>query len=301
MHTNLHIPASRIIMVRNTAFGYNPQTASTNRFQHEQERMDFIREFDTAVSAIQNVGIDALVVDKQNPEIPDAIFPNNWLVTLPDGVVIICPMQAPNRRMEIDENIIETLMSNYRVNQLIDLRSHADRNNYLEGTGSIVFDHQHKKAYACISPRTSPYLFNETCERIGYDPVSFISTDENGTPIYHTNVMLAIGEQEVVICDESIEDPIERNMLLNQLKENHTVVRISRGQMRSFCGNMIQLKGATGNMWVMSDRAKNALRSDQLEILEGHSVVIAPAIPSIELIGGGGIRCMIAENFLLPQ
>lgn len=295
------VPVS-LLMVRPRYFGYNAETAGSNAFQQSSPVTDIAEkaqvEFDEMVKALQKSGVTIRVFNDPEEPCPDAVFPNNWLAMLPEKRLVVFPMMAPSRRKEINQQIIKTLQTEAKATHTIDISPFAEKNRFLEGTGSIVFDHHHRVAYACESPRTDLTLLSELCHTIGYRPVSFRATDLRGKAIYHTNVLMSIGTDCVVICAEAIDDAIERAMLLAHLR-NHgkTIIEISHAQMNAFAGNIFQVQGSLGKRWIMSATAYNAFTPQQLEILSEEGEIVMVKIPVIEKAGGGSARCMIAGLF----
>lgn len=299
---------SDILMVRPAHFGFNSQTAASNTFQHFSNEAENLitskakNEFDDAVEKLRAHGIIVrLVEDTPLPPKPDAVFPNNWITVSHSGEVYIFPMLSQNRLAEIREDIIERLRKDYFINQVIDIRKTA-ATRFLEGTGSMVFDHENKIAYACLSPRTNQSLFEAYCQSIQYKPISFIAKDNQGIPIYHTNVMMSIASGYAIICLESISNPNERNKLRNLLVETgHQIIEINAAQVEQFAGNMLALINIKGErLQVMSDRAYQALDEGQVSAISTHARILTLKIPIIEEIGGGSVRCMIAEIFCPP-
>lgn len=298
---------SKVFMIRPANFGYNEQTAENNYFQTKADesqsegiKLQAVVEFDNMVQVLQSEGVHVDVFqDTQTPLKPDAVFPNNWISTHANGKIITYPMYSFNRRIERREDIVENLRLNFDVNEKISFEQNEAKGRILEGTGSMIFDRENKIAYACISERTDSELFEEFCESIGYTPVSFVALDKSGAPIYHTNVMMALGDQYVVICLECIVDAIEKAKVLDSLeKTGKTIVDITLDQVNAFAGNMLQLEGKNGSILVMSQTAFNSLEDSQIEVLSGYSKIVTPNIDTIEKYGGGSVRCMIAENFL---
>lgn len=248
-------------------------------------------------------GIDVhIFTDTEFPIKPDAIFPNNWISMHTNGKVILYPMLAENRRLERRTDILETLKQNFEVSDVLDLSEFERKNTILEGTGSIVFDHKNKNAYACISPRTDKDLFINLCKEIDYEPIYFHSYDQNGKEIYHTNVMMNIGNGYVVICLEGITNLKEKQLIIESfLETNYQIIVLSHEQLKSFCGNMLELERPNEkNLLVLSNSAFEALNNVQKEILSEYCELLPISIETIETIGGGSVRCMIAEIFL-PQ
>lgn len=298
---------STILMVRPASFGFNEETAANNSFQQkasfENVQQKVLQEFDTMVEDIRSVGIEVIVIeDTRKPEKPDAIFPNNWFCTLADGSLNIFPMYAKNRRLERRTNIIDELKQSYEVAQIIDYSKHEDENIFLEGTGSMVMDHEHKIIYACISERTHSQLLNHFAKEVGYTVVSFFAKDKNDLAIYHTNVLMCIGNNVCVVCDEiiNVDDREKVISSLNDTKKE--IISISYDQMLHFAGNMLQLQNKAGEpVLVMSQSAFNSLYRDQKKQLQCHTKLLAVNINTIETIGGGSARCMMAEMLLSPK
>jgi hypothetical protein len=301
--------ASAVLMIRPVRFGSNPLTAASNRFQGRnpdepaQQQLDAAREFDGLCEALEAAGIEVVtVVDTLEPEKPDAIFPNNWVSFHADGRVVLYPMLAPNRRTERRLDIIEMLGRDHGfvVREIIDLSCHEADGHFLEGTGSLVLDRAHRVAYACLSPRTTPNALGDFSRRLDYEVVAFDAVDRNGTPVYHTNVMMNVGEKTAVICAEAIPDDGQRDAVLARLRvTGHDVIEIRMDQMESFAGNMLELRAASGNtMIAMSGQALRSLDGDQLAALACNSTIVSAPIEHIERSAGGSVRCMLAEIHL---
>lgn len=298
---------NHIMLVKPAHFTFNAETAGSNAFQNklneneEQIRQRVLNEFDNFATTLRSKGVDVTVVDDTPvPQKPDAVFPNNWASFHENGTVILYPMYAPNRRLERRADIIDLIRKKFIVHHIVDLSVHEQENKFLEGTGSIVFDHQHKIAYACLSPRTDKDLFVETCRQLNYKPVYFIAEDAHGKQIYHTNVMMCIAEKFAVICLASISDKKEREEVIASLTSTgHEIVDITFEQMNQFAGNMLELQGSNNKqLLAMSKSSFDALTSSQKKQIEHYCEMIPLAIQTIETIGGGSARCMIAEVFL---
>jgi hypothetical protein len=300
---------STIMMVRPENFGYNPETASSNAFQKnstdlspEQIRVIAQNEFDAFVLKLKEAGVTVIVaLDTPNPIRPDAVFPNNWVTFHQEGLIITYPMYAPVRRKERRLGIINYVLSlGYKAITRNRLEFNEKLNHYLEGTGSVIFDHIHKLAYACISPRTDTNVLKEMCDMIDYQPIVFTSTDEKGQQIYHTNVMMAMGETFVVICMDSIKDAKEKSMLISQFKETKKeIIDITNAQMNQFAGNMLQIRNESGEtILVMSKTAHSSLSKSQIDKITSQTKILTADIDTIETYGGGSARCMMAEVFL---
>lgn len=300
--------AQCVLMVRPASFGFNNQTAASNSFQKETPlesglKEKVLNEFDLLVNQLKAAGIQVIVWNDNPGRIkPDAIFPNNWFSTNGNYQMVLYPMFAPNRRLERDAELIAKIKSEFRVDELIDFTGFEQKGIFLEGTGSIVFDHREKLAYACQSVRTSEEILSLLCKKIGYRYFLFHAFDRKGDPIYHTNVLMCLGKDAVVVCLESVEKS-ERPSLLSQLTHSHKeVIEISLEQMENFAGNMLFLQNETKkNFWVLSQRAFNTLNREQRLKLEKSGELLFADISTIENIGGGGVRCMMAEIFFKPK
>lgn len=296
------------MMIRPANFGYNPETAQNNAFQRvdsgmttQEIQQKALTEFNLMVSKLRQAGIEVLVYeDTMQPVKPDAVFPNNWISFHEDGSVITYPMWSNIRRQERREDIISAIGLSFKVNHRISLEQDEQNDKYLEGTGSMVFDREARIAYACISPRTHPDLFLGFCKRFDYKPVLFEAMDTQHQLIYHTNVMMAIGESEAVVCLESIAGSKDRQKVVQSLTDHGlTIIEISQSQMQAFAGNMLQLRANTGIKYmVMSEQAYLALDSNQIHALEKDATCLYLPIYTIEKSGGGSVRCMMAEIFL---
>lgn len=296
-----------ILMIRPAAFGYNAETATNNFFQEKTtERNDAIhklalQEFDDMVNVLQLNFLDVIVIeDTPLPVKPDAIFPNNWLSTSPDGVLSIFPMFAPSRRTEKRDDILNKLNEKFKISNVIDWTEFEAEGKFLEGTGSMVVDHDDKVIYACYSPRTDLSVLEKFANANGYRAIVFVATDKNGNAIYHTNVVMCVGEDFAVLCEEAIEEEWEL-IAVRQLLEatGHEIINITREQMHAFAGNMLQVKNKKGTkILVMGMTAYNSLTDDQRKKLAVYSLLLPIAVPTIEKVEGGSVRCMMAEIFL---
>lgn len=297
-------------MVRPANFGFNAETAENNAFQSRDQllsgevmRQNALTEFDRFVAKLRDAGVDVIVADDTAaPVKPDAVFPNNWVTFHQEGHIVTYPMFAPTRRLERSDAIIQKVLD-AGFKQSGD-REHFESSEaqsvFLEGTGSIIFDHQNRLAYACLSPRTDADLLERLCQFLGYQKVVFHSVDGNGQDIYHTNVMMALGETFVVICMDTIRDPQEHAMLeATFARTGKAIVDISLEQMNTFAGNMLQVQNVKGDrILVMSEQAYHALTPEQVSLLQTHTQLLYSDIKTIETYGGGSARCMMAEVFL---
>ena len=300
------------MMIMPVRFQSNPHTAESNRFQGrntdspEKQQADAEREFAGLRSVLESNGIRVLqFADTEEPHTPDAIFPNNWVSFHADGTVVLYPMEAPNRRTERRPDIIDALSDEhgFQVRQIVDLSDHESRGHYLEGTGSLVLDRVNHIAYACLSSRTHLDALGDFAQRMHYEVVAFDAVDRAGAPIYHTNVLMNVGEQLAVICSEAIPNEEQRKAVLSSLeKTGHQVIPISFDQMESFAGNMLELRNASGDRVIaMSEQARKSLDESQLASIEANAIVASAKIDRIESSAGGSVRCMLAEIHLPNQ
>lgn len=300
-----------ILMVRPSGFRMNEQTVVNNFFQEDLQLRNAtintmaLEEFDAFVGVLRAKGIKVVVVD-DNPAIdtPDSIFPNNWISFHEDGTVGIYPMFAKNRRKERREDILDLLEDDgFVIDNLMDYTAAEDEGYFLEGTGSVVMDRINRKAYCALSARADEELFIEFCEDFEYTPVIFTAyqtVEDKRMPIYHTNVMMCVGENFAVICLEAIDDKSERKNVMGHLKDDgKEIIAITENQMHQFAGNMLQVLGAFDKRYVvMSSAAFESLTPSQIKKLEKHGEILHSDLKTIETCGGGSARCMIAEVFL---
>ena len=284
-------------------------TAESNLFQGrsgatpDEQQALAEREFDALADALRAVGIRVIVVDDTpEPHTPDSIFPNNWVSFHADGRVVLYPMEAPNRRTERRHDVIERLDRElgFQVNEVVDLSAHEANGHYLEGTGSMVLDRTNRIAYACLSSRTQLDPLGDFAQRMDYDVVAFDAVDRNGVPIYHTNVLMNIGEAVAVICDAAIARHDQRVAVLARLEDSgHEIIRLSFDQLDAFAGNMLELRNDSGERVVaMSEQALNSLTDAQQKILHANGKIVSSPIDNIESSAGGSVRCMLAEVHL---
>jgi hypothetical protein len=294
-------------MIRPAAFGFNEETAANNYFQNkpvlrnDEILQKVLQEFDSMVQKLQDNGIHVIVIeDSEEPPKPSAIFPNNWLSTSPEGIVYVYPMFAPNRRPEKREEILNLLTKEFAVKDVQDWSEFEAEGRFLEGTGSMIIDHNNRMIYAAISERTNLSLLEKYAAANNYQAVVFLATDNGGNPIYHTNVMMTLGENFCVLCEEAIEEEWEL-IAVRQLLESteHSIIPITRNQMYSFAGNMLEIKNnKQESVLVMSQRAFDSLRKEQKQMLEAFSNLLPIDVSVIEQVEGGSVRCMMAEIFL---
>lgn len=301
--------ASTVLMVRPARFESNPLTADSNQFQSEpdasptEQQEHALAAFDALVAELRANAIDVIVAaDTREPRCPDAVFPNNWLSTHADGRVVMYAMEAENRRTERRLDIIEALADEhgFHISEVVDLSFHEAAGEFLEGTGSVVLDRVHRIAYACLSSRTHLEALGDFAQRLGYEVVAFEATDQNGQPIYHTNVMMSVGESLAIICDESIADAGQRRAVLESLASTgHEVLHLTLDQVGAFAGNMLELENTRGERLVaMSRQAWESLDDNQQARLRANGGIVTSPIDDIEYASGGSVRCMLAEIHL---
>ncbi|WP_200974413.1 citrulline utilization hydrolase CtlX [Echinicola sp. 20G] len=302
---------STVLMVRPAAFGFNPETAKDNLYQQFDRRADgelqnvVLSEFDGFVELLKSKGIHVIVLeDSEVPAKPDAVFPNNWFSTHYNGRLLLYPMLSENRRKERRKDLVDTLSEEgYKVEEIVDLTFFEDDGQFLESTGSLVLDRQYQMAYACISERTHPVPLHYFEQLMGYEILEFSAVQvlqKEKIPIYHTNVMMHIGTQLAVVCLDSVERKAEKMKIKESLEKNgKKIVPITIPQKFAFAGNMLELHNDKGKKFtVMSRTAYKSLKAGQKQIIEKYTEVIIPDIPTIEKVGGGSVRCMLAEIFL---
>ncbi len=301
-----------VVMIRPVAFRMNEQTAVNNYYQKvlddltpENVNEKAQQEFDAFVSLLRQNGVNVIVVDDTiDPDTPDSIFPNNWISFHENGDVVLYPMFAENRRLERREDILDILEDNwFYIENIIDYTSAEEDNIFLEGTGSLLIDRVNEKVYCALSPRAEEELVIEFCEDMDMMPVIFESYQTvNGERklIYHTNVMMCLGQTFAVICADSIDDKQERKIVLDHLKKTgKEVVYITEEQVNNFAGNMLEVKGQNEErLLVMSTQAYNSLTTQQIATLQKHARIVHSSLDTIEACGGGSARCMLAEVFL---
>jgi hypothetical protein len=300
--------AGTVLMVRPACFGFNPQTAASNAFQHPASLPDdaaqaqVLREFDLLAETLERAGVTVLIAaDTLEPPKPDAIFPNNWVSFHADGTVALYPMLAPNRRLERRDEVLERVVrgGGFRVSRTVDLTHREQEGKYLEGTGSVVLDRRHRIAYACVSARTDLDVLGEFAQLLDYDLMAFDAQDGAGQSIYHTNVLMAIGSGFAVVCGEAIVRQLHRDAVFARLHATgREVVDVSLEQMAQFAGNVLELAQPKGVALALSERALRSFNPAQRRVLESHAELLPVAIPTIERLGGGGVRCMLAEVHL---
>jgi hypothetical protein len=308
---SLQAPHS-VVMVPPRSFAFNAETAVSNYFQNasvasnlKNVREKAAKEFSDFVNLLEKKGVEVILLEERlGVETPDAVFPNNWFSTHADGTFVLYPMQAENRRLErnLDLLVILEKKLGYQVKKVLDISLFEHSKNFLEGTGSIIYDHEHKYALASLSERTSAMVLGKVCHEIGYKPILFEAFDKFGLPIYHTNVLMTIGEGFLLVCSTAISDPED----LFHVKEyarvtQKQIIEITLDQLHKYAGNMIQLSNKKGDKFIiLSRRAMKSLSTKQVQQLEKHGELIYPSLETIEDIGGGSARCMIGGIHLPP-
>jgi len=298
-----------VLMIEPIAFGFNEETAKNNYFQTEQKGFDIqfkaLSEFKMFVEKLRSKGINVITIkDTLDPHTPDSIFPNNWVSFHRDGKVVLYPMFASNRRVERRDDIIETIREQgFDVSEIDDWSFPETQGHFLEGTGSMIFDHDNRLAYGSVSLRLDENLFRQFCDKYGFAPVVFHSFQTVGgerLPIYHTNVMMCVADRFVVICLDCIDNELERNKVAETIKNSgKEIIEISEEQMHQFAGNMLQVQNRDCEKFlVMSETAYKSLNAEQIAAIEKYCEIIHSDLNTIEVNGGGSARCMLAEVFL---
>ncbi len=299
-----------VFMIKPIQFRRNEETAVNNYFQQDMsESIEEIQnraldEFDLFVEKLRENGIEVIVfTDTDSSVTPDSIFPNNWITLHDDGTILLYPMYAPNRRLERRDDIIKKLKEDFFVDQVYSFTDWEEKGLFLEGTGSMILDRPNKVVYAALSDRTSIEVLSDFHEVTGYEIISFRAlqtVDNERLPIYHTNVMMAVGENFALICLDCIDNPVERARVeFSLIKSGKEIIKISEEQVSQFAGNILNLRNKSGQSFiVMSLAAHESLNKSQRKALKKHGKLLYSPIPTIELLGGGGVRCMMAEVFL---
>ena len=299
--------ASAVLLVRPAAFGFNAEAARSNVFSHEptdpETASRALAEFDALALKLSSAGVDVLILDDTvDPSKPDAIFPNNWMSTHADGTMVLYPMATAPRRLERRTEEVRRLFERdgFVVERIVDLSAHERDGRYLEGTGSLLLDRPRRRAYANRSNRTDPAVVAEFDQALGYSTMIFDARDPGGRPIYHTNVLLSLGTRFAVLCIDAVA-PEDRDRLIRDIESSgRRIVELTFAQLRRFGCNLLELRTGAGDTVVaLSSKARANLRPDQLRQLEALGGELVDAdIPTIEAVGGGSVRCMIAEIHL---
>lgn len=295
--------ARAVLVVRPACFGFNPDTHASNPGQRrlavadEEVGRRARAELDGVVERLEAAGVRVILEeDTPDPPKPDAVFPNNWLATFPDGRVVVFPMHAPSRRAEVRGDIVQRLRAGHRVTEVVDLRGEPWR--ALEGTGSLVFDHVGRRAWASVSARTDPDLASTLCARLGYR-LTLFHADVDGLPPYHTNVLLSVGDGYAVWVPESVVHGDRDRVAASLVETGRALIPLDLGEMRAYAPNQLALAGR-GATILLSSGALRALRPSSRRALEGHGELLPVDIPTIEAVGGGSARCLVAEVHLEP-
>jgi len=290
-------------MIQPVNFSFNTETAVNNAFQVEGKmdnaQQKALEEFENFVFTLRMHNVDVTIIkDTPFPYTPDSIFPNNW-ISFHGHTICLYPMYANNRRLERKPELIEMLKHKYNIERIIDLTHYEEKNKFLEGTGSMVLDRDNRIAYACLSPRTDIAVLDDFCRQMSYLPVVFTATDENNTPIYHTNVMMCVADRYVVVCLESIKNKKQADDLKSTISmTGKEIIAIKFSQVKHFAGNMLQVQNTKGEqLLVMSSQAYHSLTKAQIKKIEKFNPVIHVPLTTIETNGGGSARCMMAEIF----
>ena len=298
-----------VLMVRPVSFRMNEETAVNNHYQKKTKALPktiqtkALKEFNDLVSKLEKTGVNVLVVeDTKKTDTPDSIFPNNWISFHENGIVCMYPMFAKNRRLERRVDVLEIIeKQGFKIENVIDYTEAEEEDYFLEGTGSMVLDRENNIAYCALSPRSSEGLFIEFCEDLEYTPVVFRANQTvNGKrkPIYHTNVMMSIGEKFAIICLQTVNDKKQKKHLAEVLQDSgKEIINITEEQVANFAGNILQVQGKDKKYIVMSKTAYKSLSKAQITIIEKHGTIIKSNVDTIEVNGGGSVRCMLAEVF----
>ncbi|WP_265562313.1 citrulline utilization hydrolase CtlX [Sphingomicrobium arenosum] len=296
------LPPSSVLMVRPHHFALNPETLADNGYQSGSGTADAAAahvEVTAVAAALRAAGVEVLLFEDEDLETPDSVFPNNWVSVHPDGTLVTYPMRAPNRRRERRGDIVAAIEQGFHIERRLDLSPHEAQGRFLEGTGAIVFDHDRHLAFATRSGRCDEGLLRELCAHIDYRPIAFTATRADGTPVYHTNVMMALGSGYALVGLDMLRDPTEREALVEAMG-TRDLVMLEEWQVDEFAGNAFELAGRDGPLLTMSERAAAALRGDQRAIIERHARLLSVAIPTIEQ-AGGSLRCMLAAIEAPPR
>ena len=298
-----------LLLIRPRHFARNSQTVEDNSFQQPAASEHYsainrqaVTEFDRFVDLLRGVGLDVHVLeDTDTPVKPDAVFPNNWFSTHADGTLITYPVYWPQRRLERRTDVVDYLRRHFQVSRHIDLSAWEGEGLFLESTGSILLDRERRVAYACLSQRCSLEAVHRWCAATDFQPITFHGTDARGERIYHTNVMMAIGTHDVLVCLDAVRDPTEKAKLTESIAlSGRRIVGLSLEQVDRFAGNALEVRSPEGPVWVMSTAAFNALDPAQRDALvepAGMRILHAD-LSTIERYGGGSARCMLGELFL---
>lgn len=303
--------ASTVLMVRPAHFGFDEETAEDNAFQYKPSDVSeaaihkkALEEFNGMVRLLGDYAVEVVVMDDTpNPIKPDAIFPNNWISFHENGSIITYAMRAKKRRAERREDIIEHMSQNFGFDRRYSLEQYEEKDQFLESTGSMVLDRENRTVYACLSERTNPLILDKFCALTGYERIVFEALDGQGQAIYHTNVMMCIGQSFALLCSAAITQDHDRLEVISRLESvGKAIIDITFDQLRSFAGNMIQMINKKGeSLIILSEQAFKSLVPHQVDVLKLHGNLLPVSIPTIEKVGGGSVRCMMAEIFPPPS
>ena len=291
-------------MIRPAQFGANDETAGSNFFQRPAAGLPDAalraqREFDALALALSDAGVRVhQFAGQRGAALPDEVFPNNWLSLHADGTAVLYPLLAVNRRRERRPDILAALGDScgYRLDRVVDLTKLETRGEYLEGTGSLVLDRERRVAYACLSPRTHVKALAEFARALRYEVAPFAAVDAAGRPIYHTNVVLSLGTRFAALCTGAIADAAQRNTITARLEASgRALIELSMDELAHFAGNLLELNGSRGPVIALSAAATHALATPTRRALERYGELVTADIATIEHIGGGSVRCMLAE------
>lgn len=285
-----------VLMIEPIGFEFNQQTSTDNKYQRENKVHNALFQFHQFKTKLIEAGINVRLYSPKDISTPDAVFPNNWISTFPEGRMVIYPMKAENRRLEKRKELIKSLKEDYPF--CTDLSKLETSGDFLEGTGSLIIDHENKCAYASLSARTSLPALQQWEKSTGYRIISFSANDENGFPVYHTNVIMTLAEKFAILCSEAIVKD-DRERIVAEIKNSgRELITINYEQTRNFCGNCLELLNRKGDHFlIMSDNAYKAFTEEQISTMEKSCKLLHSDISEIESIGGGGVRCMLAELF----
>jgi hypothetical protein len=296
---------SHILMIRPVNFSFNAETAVNNAFQSsasdESTQGKALEEFEGFVKTLRDNDVEVTVVDDTpEPYTPDSIFPNNWVSFHQEGIVCLYPMYAVNRRQERKPGVLQQVQKRFRIDATIDLSPYEKESLFLEGTGSMVLDREHRIAYACLSPRTDRQVLEDFSNKMGYQPEVFLAVDRSNRRIYHTNVMMCVADSYVVICLDSLPESFQREHVEATIRSTgKEIIPITLDQMDHFAGNMLQVHNSRNEkLLVMSTQAYESLDKNQIEILTTYNRIVHAPLTTIETNGGGSARCMMAEVHL---
>lgn len=297
-----------VVMIRPHFFEPNPETAADNAFQTHERAVSSgelaklaYEEVSRMAEQLQEAGIRVHLFEDRTRATPDSVFPNNWFSTHAGGHIALYPMYAANRQLERRFDIIEHLKRTYRVQDVLDYSGLEYDGVYLEGTGAMVLDHLHRVAYAARSNRSNPVALERFCTHFNFEPIMFDAVDGAGSPVYHTNVLMCIGSEFVLIALEMIVDPIRRAEIARRLGETgREMIALSRSQISDFAGNAIELEGREGRLLVLSARAMRSLNPEQIVQIRRSTEILPLEVKTIEL-AGGSVRCMLAGIHLAER